>query len=74
MLQAVPSSSELEDVVDITHRMRAAVEGVVTGRPELVRVTVAHASTLPVVAGPGREPTGRRRVGGIRLRGRRPHG
>lgn len=41
MLQAVPSSSELEDVVDITHRMRTAVEGVVTGRPELVRVTVA---------------------------------
>jgi len=41
MLQAVPSSSELEDVVDTTHRMRAAVEGVVTGRPELVRVTVA---------------------------------
>ena len=41
MLQAVPSSSELEDVVDITQRMRAAVEGVVTGRPELVRVTVA---------------------------------
>jgi MoxR-like ATPase len=41
MLQAVPSSSELEDVVDITRRMRSAVEGVVTGRPELVRVTVA---------------------------------
>lgn len=41
MLQAVPSSSELEDVVDTTHRMRTAVEGVVTGRPELVRVTVA---------------------------------
>jgi len=41
MLQAVPSSTELEDVVDTTHRMRAAVEGVVTGRPELVRVTVA---------------------------------
>ncbi len=41
MLQAVPSSSELEDVVDITQRMRAAVESVVTGRPELVRVTVA---------------------------------
>ncbi|WP_456786404.1 AAA family ATPase [Cellulomonas sp. P5_C5] len=41
MLQAVPSSSELEDVVDTTQRMRAAVEGVVTGRPELVRVTVA---------------------------------
>ncbi|KQT00913.1 AAA family ATPase [Cellulomonas sp. Leaf395] len=41
MLQAVPSTSELEDVVDTTRRMRAAVEGVVTGRPELVRVTVA---------------------------------
>ena len=41
MLQAVPSTRELEDVVDTTHRMRAAVEGVVTGRPELVRVTVA---------------------------------
>ncbi|MET0789019.1 MAG: AAA family ATPase [Cellulomonas sp.] len=41
MLQAVPSSSELEDVVDTTHRMRTAVESVVTGRPELVRVTVA---------------------------------
>jgi MoxR-like ATPase len=41
MLQAVPSSSELEDVVATTHRMRAAIEGVVTGRPELVRVTVA---------------------------------
>ncbi|WP_421741857.1 AAA family ATPase [Cellulomonas sp.] len=41
MLQAVPSTSELEDVVDITTRMRTAVEGVVTGRPELVRVTVA---------------------------------
>ncbi|WP_456825236.1 AAA family ATPase [Cellulomonas sp. P5_E12] len=41
MLQAVPSSSELEDVVATTQRMRAAIEGVVTGRPELVRVTVA---------------------------------
>ena len=41
MLQAVPSTRELEDVVDTTRRMRAAVEGVVTGRPELVRVTVA---------------------------------
>lgn len=41
MLQAVPSSSELEDVVDTTLKMRAAVESVVTGRPELVRVTVA---------------------------------
>ena len=41
MLQATPSSIELEDVVATTHRMRAAIESVVTGRPELVRVTVA---------------------------------
>ncbi|MBO3084330.1 AAA family ATPase [Cellulomonas fengjieae] len=41
MLQAVPSSTELDDVVETTRRMRAAIEGVVTGRPELVRVTVA---------------------------------
>src|SRR3954454_19880543 len=41
MLQATPSSTELEDVVATTQRMRAAIETVVTGRPELVRVTVA---------------------------------
>ncbi|GCE76188.1 AAA family ATPase [Cellulomonas biazotea] len=41
MLQAVPSSSELDDVVDTTGRMCAGIESVVTGRPELVRVTVA---------------------------------
>lgn len=41
MLQATPSSSELEDVVATTQRMRAAIESVVTGRAELVRVTVA---------------------------------
>lgn len=41
MLQAVPSSSELDDVVRTTGRMRAGVESVVTGRPELVRVTLA---------------------------------
>jgi MoxR-like ATPase len=41
MLQAVPSSSELDDVVQTTSRMRAGIEGVVTGRPELVRVTLA---------------------------------
>src|SRR6188474_2042331 len=41
MLQATPSSIELEDVVATTLRMRAGIESVVTGRPELVRVTVA---------------------------------
>ncbi|WP_028049837.1 MoxR family ATPase [Cellulomonas sp. URHD0024] len=41
MLQATPTSTELDDVVATTLRMRAAIESVVTGRPELVRVTVA---------------------------------
>ncbi|MBO9554081.1 AAA family ATPase [Cellulomonas sp.] len=41
MLQAVPSSSELDDVVDITTQMRAGIESVMTGRPELVRTTLA---------------------------------
>ncbi|QHT55481.1 MoxR family ATPase [Cellulomonas sp. H30R-01] len=41
MLQAVPSSSELDDVVDTTGRMRAGIESVVTGRPDLVRTTIA---------------------------------
>ncbi|GCD19691.1 AAA family ATPase [Cellulomonas algicola] len=41
MLQAVPSSSELDDVVDTTDRMRAGIESVVTGRPDLVRTTLA---------------------------------
>ncbi|MFI2752655.1 AAA family ATPase [Cellulomonas sp. P22] len=41
MLQAVPSSSELDDLVETTDRIRAGIEQVVTGRTELVRVTVA---------------------------------
>ncbi|MDM7856184.1 AAA family ATPase [Cellulomonas alba] len=41
MLQAVPSSNELDDVVQTAGRMRAGIESVVTGRPELVRVTLA---------------------------------
>jgi len=41
MLQAVPSSSELDDVVDVTTQMRAGIESVMTGRPELVRTTLA---------------------------------
>ncbi|GAA3811399.1 AAA family ATPase [Cellulomonas soli] len=41
MLQAVPSSSELDDLVATTERMRASIESVITGRPDLVRVTLA---------------------------------
>src|SRR3954467_14738125 len=41
MLQATPSSIELDDVVATTLRMREGIETVVTGRPELVRVTLA---------------------------------
>ncbi|WP_448629645.1 AAA family ATPase [Cellulomonas soli] len=41
MLQAVPSSSELDHLVATTDRMRDSLESVITGRPELVRVTLA---------------------------------
>ncbi|NMR20617.1 MoxR family ATPase [Cellulomonas fimi] len=41
MLQAVPSSTELDELVDVTEKIRAGVEQVVTGRPDLVRITVA---------------------------------
>jgi MoxR-like ATPase len=41
MLQAVPSSAELNALVETTDRMRSGIEQVVTGRTELVRVTVA---------------------------------
>lgn len=41
MLQAVPSSTELDDLVATTTRMREAIETVVTGRTDLVRVTLA---------------------------------
>ena len=41
MLQAVPSSTELDELVDTTDRVRAGVEQVVTGRSNLVRLTVA---------------------------------
>ncbi len=41
MLQSVPSSDELTDLVGTTDRMRSAIEHVVTGRPELVRTTLA---------------------------------
>ncbi len=41
MLQAVPSTDEIEDLVAVTDRMRAGIEQVVTGRSDLVRLTVA---------------------------------
>ncbi len=41
MLQAVPSSSELDDLVDTTGLISAGIERVVAGRPQLVRLTVA---------------------------------
>jgi MoxR-like ATPase len=41
MLQAVPSSAELDDLVDTTGLIGAGIERVVAGRPQLVRLTVA---------------------------------
>lgn len=41
MLQAVPTSTELDDLVVTTDRIRAGIEEVMTGRSELVRITVA---------------------------------
>ncbi len=41
MLQAVPSSGELDELVATTDAMRAGIERVITGRTELVRVTLA---------------------------------
>lgn len=41
MLAAVPSQAELDDVVDVTTRMREGIESVMTGRPDLVRVSLA---------------------------------
>ena len=41
MLQAVPSSAELDELVTASDRIRASIESVVTGRTELVRTTVA---------------------------------
>ena len=41
MLAAVPTEAELGDVVDVTGRMRQGIESVMTGRPDLVRVSLA---------------------------------
>jgi MoxR-like ATPase len=41
MSASAPSTAELADLVDVSDRIRAEIEKVVTGRPELVRFTVA---------------------------------
>ncbi len=41
MLQAVPSPTELDELVDTTSLISAGIERVVAGRPQLVRLTVA---------------------------------
>ncbi|HEY8717289.1 MoxR family ATPase [Pengzhenrongella sp.] len=41
MLQALPSSTELEELVEATETIRAAIERVITGRSDLVQLTVA---------------------------------
>lgn len=38
---AVPGASEMDELITVTDRMRAGIDRVVTGRPELVRTTVA---------------------------------
>ncbi|MFC8192270.1 AAA family ATPase [Cellulomonas sp. NPDC057328] len=40
-MQALPSPDELDGLVSVTRRLRAGIESVVTGRPELVRVALA---------------------------------
>ena len=41
MLAAVPTEAELDDVVDATNRMQQGIESVMTGRPDLVRVSLS---------------------------------
>ncbi|GEL45493.1 MoxR family ATPase [Cellulomonas hominis] len=41
MPRAVPGASEMDELITVTDRMRAGIDRVVTGRPELVRTTVA---------------------------------
>ncbi|WNB84859.1 AAA family ATPase [Cellulomonas sp. ATA003] len=41
MLQAVPTSAELDELVDTTSLISAGIERVVAGRPQLVRLTLA---------------------------------
>ena len=41
MLQAVPSPSELDELVETAEKVRTGIEQVISGRTELVRLTVA---------------------------------
>src|SRR5690554_3118449 len=41
MSTAAPSTAELAELVDVSDRIRAEIEKVITGRPDLVRLTVA---------------------------------
>ncbi|MBC7552042.1 MAG: AAA family ATPase [Cellulomonas sp.] len=41
MLQAVPTSTELDELVETAERIRSGIEQVISGRTELVRLTVA---------------------------------
>ncbi len=41
MAHALPTSAELDELVEVTARMRTGIEQVITGRPALVRTTVA---------------------------------
>jgi len=41
MLQAVPTSTELDELVETTVKICSGIEQVISGRPELVRLTVA---------------------------------
>ena len=41
MPRAVPGASEMDELITVTDRMRAGIDRVVSGRPELVRTTVA---------------------------------
>ncbi|MBD7920108.1 MoxR family ATPase [Cellulomonas sp. Sa3CUA2] len=40
-MQSLPSPVELERLVDTTNRLRAGIESVITGRPELIRTSLA---------------------------------
>ncbi|WP_454049082.1 AAA family ATPase [Cellulomonas sp. Marseille-Q8402] len=41
MPRAVPGTSEMDELIDVSDRIRAGIDRVIAGRPELVRTTVA---------------------------------
>jgi MoxR-like ATPase len=41
MTRAVPDAPALDELIGVTDRMRAGIDRVVSGRPDLVRITVA---------------------------------